>query len=33
MDFLEGGDLRYYINRRYFFNEDKISKYLLIENL
>lgn len=25
MDYLDGGDLRYYINRNYTFNEEQIS--------
>ena len=27
MDYLDSGDLRYYINRSYSFNEDQISNY------
>lgn len=30
IDYLEGGDLRYYINRRYTFAEEQTSKYYLI---
>jgi len=30
MDYLDGGDLRYYINRKYDFSETQISEYALI---
>ena len=31
MDYLEGGDLRYYINRRYNFTEDRFYVYAHLE--
>lgn len=30
MDYLDGGDLRYYLNRNYAFNEEQISILLVI---
>lgn len=30
MDYLDGGDLRYYINRNYTFNEEQISNLVSI---
>jgi serine/threonine protein kinase len=32
MEYLDGGDLRYYINRNYAFNEEQISTYNPIQN-
>lgn len=29
MDYLDSGDLRYYVNRNYFFSEEQISIFLL----
>lgn len=30
MDFLDSGDLRYYLNKQYHFNEDQTSKFLFM---
>jgi len=31
MDYLDSGDLRYYLNKQYHFNEDQTSKSLIIK--